>query len=308
MSEGVRSLGAKRFTPLRYPGGKSKLASFVKEVLQANSLEDGHYAEPFAGGAGIAIELLVQGYVSRISLNDISTPIFAFWRSVLDEPRRFADWILDVPLDLAEWDRQKGIFSKADQSGLFELGFATFYLNRTNRSGVLNGGLIGGRAQEGKWLMDARFNRDDLAARVQRIGRFRDQIELTRKDALEFLKDGNKSWGKDTLIYADPPYFVKGRQLYYDFYAKDDHAKLAALFCGPLKQRRWMISYDDVSEVRELYGAEASQAYFIPYSVRKVGMGNEVMFYSPSLILPIDAASGRASAPAQRFSPMQGSI
>lgn len=299
-----RKLG-RRYTPLRYPGGKAKLAPFVKQILAANNLEDGHYVEPFAGGAGIAIEILLQGYVSRITLNDISLPIFAFWSAALRQTQRFIERVACVPLTLQEWDAQKATFTAADASDLFGLGFAAFYLNRTNRSGVLNGGLIGGRSQQGNWLIDARFNRPELIGRIERIAKFAGQIELSCRDAVAFLQWGHQRWSPDTFIYADPPYYVKGRQLYYDYYTAKDHAELGGVFSQTLRKRLWMVSYDDVPEVRSIYGGQADQSYYIPYSVRRVGLGSEVMFYSNGLRLPIDMDSGEDVTPAARFDPQE---
>jgi len=50
----------------------------MKEIVRANGLSDGRYVEPYAGGAAIAWELLITGVVRRVSINDISLPVFAF--------------------------------------------------------------------------------------------------------------------------------------------------------------------------------------------------------------------------------------
>lgn len=288
------------FTPLRYPGGKAKLAPFVKAVIAENNLEDGTYVEPFAGGAGIALQLLLQGYVSKISINDLSLPIYSFWRTVLREPDRLCDSIMSVPLSVEEWDRQKAIL-RDGQASPFELGLAAFYLNRTNRSGVLSGGIIGGRSQIGEWLIDARFNREELAYRVSRIGQMSSQIDLSCEDAKDFLRSAADRYDrKTTLIYADPPYYVKGHQLYLNYYTGSDHSDLAYVMLDELASFNWMVSYDNVSQVRELYEGRAMEAYSIPYSVRSAVMGSEVMFYSSNLRVPCDD-QGSAIGPADRF-------
>jgi DNA adenine methylase len=84
-SEGDKPRRLVRFTPLRYPGGKGKLAAYLKSIIEANRLHDGEYVEPYAGGAAIAFELLFQEYVSRIHINDLSRPIFSFWQAVLND-------------------------------------------------------------------------------------------------------------------------------------------------------------------------------------------------------------------------------
>jgi DNA adenine methylase len=196
------------FTPLRYPGGKGKLAAYVKSLLKANGLLDGEYVEPYAGGAAIALELLLHEYVSQIHINDVSRPIYAFWRSVLSQTDELCRLIVDTRISVRQWDLQKRILASPEGHDDLALGFATFFLNRTNRSGILNGGIIGGRDQTGPWKIDARFNPTELVHRITSIARMRSRISLTCKDALKFLKGNSSKWSDNTLIYLDPPYYV----------------------------------------------------------------------------------------------------
>lgn len=215
------------FTPLRYPGGKAKLAAFVKSLMKENRLLDGEYVEPYAGGAAIALELLFHEYVERIHINEVSRPVHAFWRAVLDHTEALCKLVYDTKLTVAAWDKQRRVIEAPKKHDALTLGFATFFLNRTNRSGILNGGIIGGRDQTGPWKIDARYNAPELVNRIQSIAAMRDRIKLTRKDALVFLKAGAEKWPQKTLVYLDPPYYVKGRDLYYDFYKPEDHASVA---------------------------------------------------------------------------------
>lgn len=274
------------FTPLRYPGGKAKLAPLIKQIVSENGMVDGAYAEPFAGGAGIALQLLFQGYVSEIFINDVSLPVYAFWHAILEEPEEFQERIIKTPLTVAEWDRQKSVFKRSDPSDLFSLGFATFFLNRTNRSGVLNGGPIGGREQSGKWLIDARYNAPELAYRIRRISALANQIRISCEDALDFLSNRRKAFRGRTLVYADPPYFQKGRQLYYDYYVPEDHKALARFLAERMARHTWIVSYDDVPSIREIYANFSSASYSVPYSVRAATHGQEVMFFSNEVVIP----------------------
>ena len=162
-------------TPLRYPGGKSQLTPFVLDVMRANDLFYGEYAEPFAGGAGIACTLLFEGYVSRIHINDLDPSIFAFWESVVKEPELFARRVRDTPVTMDEWRRQKAVQS-AQGPSLMDLGFSTFFLNRTNRSGIINGGVIGGFEQKGDYPIDCRFNKANLLRKIERLAAHAEQI------------------------------------------------------------------------------------------------------------------------------------
>lgn len=273
------------FTPLRYPGGKGKLSEFVKRILEKNDLVDGEYCEPYAGGAGVALELLMHEYVTRIHINDISRPLYALWRSILDQPDAFSRKVRGATLSVNAWDRQKRVFSRPDDHDNLELGFAAFYLNRTNRSGILNGGIIGGRNQKSEWGIDARYNAKDLVARVEAIASMRDRIHVYCQDAAEFLTDVVAELPRRTLVYLDPPYFLKGADLYIDHYKADDHAAIARLV-SKIKRQAWIVSYDDVPQIRTLYQRYRGIRYELGYSAREVGKGVELMYFSPGLDIP----------------------
>ena len=286
MSGGGHGIGPTgRYSPLRYPGGKGKLSKFMAAIVRTNGLSDGRYIELYAGGAGIAWELLVTGVVRRVLINDISPPLFAFWTSVLSCTDDLCRRIRDVPLSVEEWDRQKDIFRNPKDASTIDLGLSLFYLNRTNRSGILNGGLIGGQKQEGKWRMDARFNRENLIHRITKIAECAGRIEVTCDDAVEFLRDKSGGFGEKDLIYLDPPYFAKGRMLYYDAYKPDDHATVAELLAD-LEGPRWVVSYDDVETIRNLYSFAPRLEYTIGYSARGRTRGREVMFFSKGIEVP----------------------
>lgn len=281
------------FTPLRYPGGKGKLARFIKAVIDANDLHDGDYVEPYAGGAGIAIELLMHEYVQHIHINDISRPVFAFWRSVLEETDAFVQLVRDTPLTMSSWAKQKKVLMGRDNHDDLELGFATFFLNRTNRSGILNGGVIGGKDQNGPWKIDARFNRQDLIARIEAIARLRRRIILSCEDAKAFLQKKGNNLPRNALLYLDPPYYRKGKELYYDYYNHKDHTCIAKYVRRALKKNRWIVSYDDTPEIRRLYTGFSYIVYQIGYSARDVRRGSEVMFFAPGLQIPPMSGSMR---------------
>lgn len=278
--------GARRlnhFTPLRYPGGKGKLAAYVKALLADNDLLDGEYVEPYAGGAGIALELLLQEYVTRIHINDVSELVHGFWWSVLNSTDELCRLIVDTPRTVQEWDKQKKVLMNPSQHSKLEVGFATFFLNRTNRSGILNGGIIGGRDQSGPWKIDARYNAPELSRRIQAIASLRSRIELTKLDAMTLISEGSIKWPKKTLIYLDPPYYAKGRELYYDFYQHDDHLAVASLVQTRIVNQKWIVSYDNEGAICEMYSRRRRSTYSIGYSARGTRKGSEVMFFSDDM-------------------------
>ena len=272
-------------TPLRYPGGKQKLSPFVLEVLQNNEMIGGDYVEPYAGGGGVALELLLNRHVERIHLNDSSLPIYAFWKSILDHPEKFCRKIASASLTVEEWKRHKDIVKHSDCPDEFDLGFSTFYLNRCNRSGVLSGGLIGGLEQNGKWKMDARFSRNDLICRVEAIASRRDSITVRNWDAERFILQYIPTLPRKTFVYCDPPYFKKSNRLYLNFYKESDHERIANIIQNGLS-RKWIVSYDGVVEIIRYYAERKSFLYDLQYNASTVYKGKEVFIFSDDVTIP----------------------
>jgi DNA adenine methylase len=274
-------------TPLRYPGGKSGLADFLSRIAYAGELREGCYVEPYCGGAGAAMGLLLREAVSDVFLNDIDRSIYCFWKAVLIHTEEICERIECTKLSVEEWTRQRQIWRMLHRHSILDVGFACFYLNRVNRSGVLSAGLIGGKGQKGKWLMNARFNRANLIAKVRRIAQYRQRIHVSNLDAEMFLKGTVATLGRPALIYLDPPYFAKGQCLYENHYSPEDHKRLAQyLRSGALRQ--WLISYDATPEITDLYKGLRRLTYRLNYSAARRYAGREVAIFSPDLWLPTE--------------------
>ena len=270
-------------SPLRYPGGKSQLTPFVIDVMRANDLFYGEYAEPFAGGAGIACTLLFEGYASKVHINDLDPAIYAFWHAAVMESGDFAKKVRDTPVTMTEWQKQKRI-QRGSDVGLLERGFSTFFLNRTNRSGIINGGVIGGLEQKGNYLLDCRFNKINLLRKIERLGEYADRISLTNMDALAFLRQFKPSINAKTLVNIDPPYYVRGPELYGNWFDDDDHAALARAV-AKIKPY-WMVTYDSVDEIKALYDSYPSYPSQLRYSAQVKRTGQELMVLDPRLSRP----------------------
>jgi DNA adenine methylase len=271
-------------SPLRYPGGKRKLANFMALVLRTNRLSDGEYVEPYAGGAAVALSLLYGEHVRRIHINDLDRGVYSFGNAALNNTSDLCRRIRTTEITRDEWERQRLVQAASDPDP-FDLGFSTFYLNRTNRSGIIRGGMIGGKAQTGRWKIDARFNREDLVRRIERVGRWRSRIELSNLDASRLLQGVEAALPDRSLLYLDPPYYFKGQEeLYVNCYGPSEHGEIAALV--RLLDRPWVVSYDDVTEIKDLYRGYRSLRYSIAYTAHDVHRGQEVAFVSPRLRIP----------------------
>lgn len=274
----------KYVSPLRYPGGKLKVVDYIEQLFEVNDLVGGTYIEPYAGGASVALSLLFDRYAGRIKINDIDRSIYAFWYSVLNNTDALCRLISDTPITMDVWQTQHELQKRKEEADLLELGFSTFFLNRTNRSGILNGGVIGGKEQTGNFKIDARYNKEDLIERIERIAGYADLIELTSLDAVALLKRYKRTPAAKTFCYLDPPYHVKGRDLYLNYYNDDDHKAIAEII--KKYKGKWIISYDAVDFIKELYNDYRQKEYCLSYSAGNRSKGKEIMVYSDGLILP----------------------
>lgn len=267
------------YSPLRYPGGKSKLTAYIVETLRLNDLEGGTYVEPFAGGCAIAWYLLLEGHVSKVWINDLDPAIHAFWYSVLYRTDELCRLIEETDVTIEEWHNQKKIYSTVDD--VLQLGFATFFLNRTNRSGILKAGVIGGLEQNGNYLLDCRYQKDILIEKIRAISNRASDINLTNLDATQFIDENLNSIEGPCLVNIDPPYYVKGKGLYQNFFEHDDHYRLYE----SVKRisHPWIVTYDDTPEILGIYSEFEPQSFGLTYTAQTKKKGSELIVHSRNI-------------------------
>ncbi len=275
------------YTPLRYPGGKARFAPFMTSLMQANGLSGGHYLEPYAGGAGVALDLLFHGVASHIHINDFDPAIFDFWSSVTKCPEEILRLLADTPVSMDQWHYWRSVMRGEIQVDQAERGFATLFMNRTNRSGVLKGGVIGGLAQAGAYKLDARLKKEVIAKRIEKIALHAASISVYNEDALSLLQRSQSFLPAQSLVYLDPPYYVKGQGLYRNFYDHEDHLNIATHLQSSKCGFPWVVSYDNVEEIGAMYVLSKSLSYGLNYTAQVRYVGSEVMFFSKKLRVPI---------------------
>lgn len=273
------------YSPLRYPGGKNKLSAFIAKICIDNNI-DGHYVEPYSGGASVALFLLLEGYVNKITINDRDRSIYAFWYSVLHKTNQLCKLIENADLTINEWRKQKEIQHNKKSVDLLELGFSTFYLNRTNRSGIINAGVMGGIKQNGNYLMDCRFNKIDLIERIRRIAKHKKNIRLYKKDAIKLIdKIQLEAENENIMFYFDPPYYLKASTLYMNHYKDNNHKKVSNKI-KEIKNIKWVVSYDNVPEIQELYSDCNKKEFSFKHTAYESRIGREVLFFSNNITQP----------------------
>jgi DNA adenine methylase len=271
----------KFYSPLRYPGGKASLSSFLFDIIDYNHIVNCTYIEPFAGGAGAALTLLFLEKVDQIIINDLDSSIYAFWKATLNYTERFIEKIRDIDVTIEEWHKQRQIY-KDKYSSEFNRGFATFFLNRTNRSGIIEGGPIGGMKQKGKWKIDARFNKENLIERIKKIALYRSRIKILNLDGIELMRQICNM--PNILVYVDPPYYEKGSSLYLNHYNESNHIALAN-FLNDNQEIFWLLTYDNVPEINALYADRTTIEFDLHYHINKPKMSKEILIKSDSIAI-----------------------
>lgn len=276
----------KNISPLRYPGGKSQIYDYVRELVVANNTTT--YIEPYMGGMGIALKLLLNNDVEKIMVNDFDKAIYAFWYSVLNYTEQLIEKIETTPVTIEEWKIQRGIQNNKDNcEDLLSLGFSTLFLNRTNRSGIIKAGVIGGLKQNGDYKLDCRFNQKKIVEKIALIASMKKRIKLYNMDAEKFIRL-NISKTKNSFTFFDPPYYSKGPGLYTNFYNHENHLSVSKTINRYMLNKKWILTYDVSDEVFKMYSDFRNEKYYLNYSVTKPSKGIEYIFYSEQLIVPIE--------------------
>ena len=276
------------YSPLRYPGGKASFAPFIAKLMEDTGVAGGQYLEPYAGGAGVALDLLFQGHASHIHINDADPAVYAFWVSVTQHPDELLELLASTPITMAEWFKWRSVLREECQASVVEKGFATLFMNRTNRSGILKAGVVGGKNQEGAYKLDARFKKEVISARILAIAKRANDITVYREDSLALLKRCKSFLPKNSLIYLDPPYYLKGKGLYRNYYEHDDHVAIAKTIQAKNFKRHWVVSYDNTEEISAMYQSVNAKTYGLNYTAHRRYVGNEVMFFSQDLVVSDD--------------------
>jgi DNA adenine methylase len=281
-------------SPLRYPGGKSRISKFLEDIILLNNLEGCHIYELYAGGAGASLNLLFSGICHKIILNDLDNHIFAFWESILNETDLFIEKIRNINVNLDSWHEMNHIYNNENDFDLLDIGFATFFLNRTNRSGIIfKAGPIGGHNQEGNYKIDVRFNKSNLIKRIIDIASYKEKITIHKKESISYLKYIFQLKRKK-LVFLDPPYFHQGENLYLNFYKKDDHQKLADILnCN--HDKNWVLTYDNADFIKKLYNDSKMAHLPMSHTLQKKKIDKEIFMSSHNLHLPKNLRMGSKS-------------
>ncbi len=291
------SLSLNISSPLRYPGGKSRISTFLIDLILINNLEGKPFYELYAGGAGAALNLLFSDVVSNIVINDLDAHIYSFWNSVVNNPEGILKLIHDTPVNISSWNIQRNIYENHSKFTELEVGFSTFFLNRCNRSGILyKAGPIGGLDQMGNYKIDVRFNKEELSNRIKKIAHYASRITVTNFESIDFLRRITCNLDDKFFIFLDPPYYEQGENLYLNFYKHEDHERLRDIL-KKCQTKYWFLTYDNCPEINNLYFEFTRSELPMSYTLQAKRKSKEIMIFSNSLYLPRNLRIGSKLSP-----------
>lgn len=248
----------------RYPGGKSKLIKPIFSYFNIDSSIE-EYREPFFGGGSIGIEFLKRNKMKRIWINDYDKALSDLWESVIKHPDELKKLVMNFVPSVKEFDSIRNKLIEGNVSDTVNNGFMKLAIHQISYSGLglKSGGPLGGREQKSEYKINCRWSPSYICNKIDAINNlFADRnVQCTNTDFSKLITDTSKK----AFIYLDPPYYMKGNDLYYYGFSEKDHIRLMNL----LKEtkHKWVLSYDDCPQIRELYSWARIHSTEVNYSI-----------------------------------------
>jgi DNA adenine methylase len=282
---------------IRYPGGKSKLCQQIIDKLSSYITPNTIYYEPFFGGGGIGLKLLKNPplksplgmryifypTISSIWINDKDIGISCLWTSVIKYAEKLKRKIIDFKPSVFDFYAFKRELLRLDRKPILEddivdIGFKKLAIHQISYSGLgtKSGGPLGGINQQSKYLIDCRWSPKYLCKKIDNFHTLFSNINIeqqycTNEDFGVLLNNANTN----CLVYLDPPYYVKGNELYQCGFNENDHVRLSNML--RIANYKWLLSYDDCPEIRKLYWWANTESLSVNYTINTSNNKNELL-------------------------------
>ncbi|WP_017304163.1 DNA adenine methylase [Spirulina subsalsa] len=222
-------------SPFRYPGGKF----YARKLILEHIPEHENYVEPFAGGASI---FFAKDKVKYNWLNDIDEELINCFLMIRDYPEELIE-----KLQGEKATKERHYFYKHDYSAQNDLERATrwYYLNRTSYSGIM-------KAESCYWGYGEKYSMrpENWGRNILRTSEKLQGVKLTHLDFEKVFEN----LPKNTFLFVDPPYFSARQDNFYThFFCQEDHIRLCQTLKKYSDQVRFLLTYDNVPEIRGLY-------------------------------------------------------
>jgi DNA adenine methylase len=288
----------------RYPGGKSKFRDEILTAIAATSNDAMEYREPFFGGGSVGLMVLEDNdHTKQVSqdpfdllfsfdtptkgknakektfgyrsfwINDKDVGIFSLWNAVINNPEELKELVNSFKPSIQAFDDYKQFFldnpTPTTISEIVECGFRKLAIHQISYSGlgVKSGGPLGGRNQDAntKYPIDCRWSPSNICKKIDLIHKQFISVDarVTNSDFAAMITDTSRP----AFIYLDPPYYMKGGDLYQHAFTEDDHRRMADLL--RVCPHPWVLSYDDCPEIRDLYSWARIEAFDAKYTIQQ---------------------------------------
>jgi DNA adenine methylase len=255
-------------SPFRYPGGKTWLIPTVRQWLKQERKIAKELIEPFAGGAIVSLTAAFEKMAEHITMIEMDEEIAAVWEVILNGKNK---WLADkiYSYDLTHTNVKAEL--ENPNKKLHDIAFCTILKNRVFHGGILakGSGMIK-NGENGKGIT-SRWYPKTLRDRILAINYVKDKITFISGDAFEILEQNINN--KSVYFFIDPPYTIAGKRLYT--YFDIDHERLFELTSQ--LQGKFMLTYDDTPEIRQLTNKYNLQFRTIPMKTTLHFEKNEII-------------------------------
>jgi DNA adenine methylase len=257
-------------SPLRYAGSKRKLFNYLERVLTHNKFLPQVLVEPFVGGGNIFLNFLSHHEGSTAVIADKDELVYSFWKTLFSDPKYLVNFIRKAKVNLKTFDYYRYISSHSTGFSRRQLAETCLFLNRTSFSGILNdsAGPIGGREQKSIYKINCRFGRKNLIKKIKNISAFKNRVVIlpySWEETLKYVATKIEYKNASLLFYLDPPFYKKADQLYRYHFDDITHKNLRDRLVK--LEYPWILSYDRVKEIQNLYSAFTRINISMPYSI-----------------------------------------
>ena len=274
-------------TPLRYPGGKTWLFEYVKEFLHFHELESKIVVEPYAGSASISVGLLRGNLMKEAYIGEKDPIIVSFWNAVLTRNDELVEYISTLEVTMETWFALKKYLSPTSTTNydIVEVAGAFLFYNRTNYSGIIKGGPLGGKKQLSPYKLDCRFNKERIIERIRGLKGLYGRLHIVESDGLVFMQEMSSKFPEDSFFYVDPPYYGAGKDLYRFYFTDMEHESLSDFLTN--LDPPWLLSYDNAEFIRNLYQMRTKFPVYTDYQSGHLKREVKELLISNRIIPPI---------------------
>ncbi len=253
---------------LRYPGGKSKVASLIVDQFP----EMTSYWEPMVGGGAVFQEVRRRFPKIPCTIGDRYEHLVAFWRDLRDQPMKLINELFQISREYESVAARKQLFQefKKEGPGRYLRGTWFFYLNRCSFSGTTEaGGFSASAAME-------RFTKSSIS-KLNAGALLLKGVDIQCTSVFDTLK--MVPWGG--MVYLDPPY-VNADALYgfREELHHFDHQGLSDLV--KTHHYPFILSYDESPAIRDIWKWADISTLSVPYGMGLTKRAEELIICRPN--------------------------